>query len=100
MNKQLAKKIKESLTSVIPITAIVLLLHFTVTPLPLGILALFMAGAVMLVFGMGLFTLGADIAMMPMGEKMGAQITKSRKISFLVIIALLMGVMITIAEPD
>ena len=54
----------------------------------------------MLVFGMGLFTLGADIAMMPMGEKIGAQITKSRKISFLVIIALLLGIMITIAEPD
>lgn len=100
MNQNLAEKIKESLQSVLPITAIVLVLHFTIAPLPLGTLALFITGAILLILGMGLFTLGADVAMMPMGENIGAHLTKSRKLGLLIGIALVMGITITIAEPD
>lgn len=100
MNKNLLIKIKESLSSVLPITAIVLLLHFTVAPMSMGILSLFLVGSVMLIFGMGLFTLGADMSMMPMGERIGAELTKSRKLFLLVAVSFLMGVMITVAEPD
>ncbi|MGI6153657.1 MAG: DUF1538 domain-containing protein [Christensenellaceae bacterium] len=96
----LKEKIKESLTSVLPITAIVLILHFTIVPMPLGTLALFLVGAVLLIIGMGLFTLGADVAMMPMGENIGSHLTKSRKIILLIVICFIMGVTITIAEPD
>lgn len=100
MNKNLALKIKESLVAVVPITIIVLLLHFTISPMPLGTLALFLIGAVLLIIGMGLFTLGADMSMMPMGEKIGGHLTKSRKISILIVISFLIGIMITVAEPD
>jgi len=100
LNKNLLMKIKESLSSVLPITAIVLLLHFTVAPMSIGILSLFLVGSVMLIFGMGLFTLGADMSMMPMGERIGAELTKSRKLFLLIAISFLMGVMITVAEPD
>lgn len=100
LNKNLLEKIKESLTSVLPITAIVLVLHFTIAPMPLGTLALFLVGALALIVGMGFFTLGADLSMMPMGETVGSQLTQSRKLWLLVVVAFLIGVMITIAEPD
>lgn len=100
MNRNLVEKIKESISSVLPISIIVIILHFTLAPLPKGLLMLFGIGAVMLIFGMGLFTLGADMSMMPMGERIGAELTKSRKLLVLIIISFLMGFMITVAEPD
>lgn len=100
MNRNLLEKIKESLSSVLPITIIVIILHYALTPMPRGLFMLFVIGAVMLIFGMGLFTLGADISMMPMGERIGAELTKSRKLWLLIIISFIMGFMITVAEPD
>ncbi len=96
----LVEKIKESLSSVLPITIIVIILHYVVTPMQSGLYILFLTGAVLLILGMGLFTLGADIAMMPMGERIGAELTKSRKLAALIVISLIMGFMITVAEPD
>ena len=100
MYKNLKAKVKESFFSVIPIVIIVLLLSCTIVPISYYTIGLFLVGAVLLICGMGLFTLGADIAMMPMGEKVGAQLTKSRNIVFLILISLLFGIMITVAEPD
>ena len=68
MRKNLKLKINEALSSVLPITLIVLLLSFTLTPMPTGTLMLFIFGAALLIIGMGFFSLGADIAMMPMGD--------------------------------
>ncbi|MBE6570535.1 MAG: DUF1538 domain-containing protein [Ruminococcaceae bacterium] len=96
----LREKIHESLTSVLPVTVIVLLLCFTVTPVSGGMLMTFLCGAVMVIVGMGLFTLGAETAMTPMGEYVGAQMTKSRKLGSIVCISLFVGIMITISEPD
>lgn len=100
MYKNLKTKILESLSSVLPIVVIVLILNFTIVPIPIYTMGLFLLGAILLILGMGLFTLGADIAMMPMGERVGAQLTKSRNLVFLIFISLLFGIMITIAEPD
>lgn len=100
MNKNFVLKTKESLTSVLPISVLVLILHLTIAPMPSGALAMFFIGAVLLIFGMGLFTLGADVSMMIMGEKIGAYLTQSRKIWLLIPVTFLMGVIITIAEPD
>lgn len=100
MNNNFVLKIKESVSSVLPITILVLLLHLTIVPMSVGTLYMFIMGAVMLIFGMGLFTLGADMSMMNMGEKMGAYITKSRKIWLLIPVTLLLGIIITVAEPD
>lgn len=68
-NARLKEKIHESLSSVVPITLIVLTLSFTLAPLPLNIMALFIGGAVLLILGMGLFSLGVDIAMSPWGRR-------------------------------
>ncbi|MDD2189296.1 MAG: DUF1538 domain-containing protein [Eubacteriales bacterium] len=100
MKNQFILKTKESLISVLPITFIVLLINFTIAPMPLVIRGLFLLGAILLILGMGLFTLGADMALMPMGEQIGSVLTKSRKLYFLIGISLIMGIMVTVAEPD
>lgn len=100
MKKQLKEKIFESLASVLPITAIVLVLSIFVAPIPSGTLVLFLFGALLLVIGMGIFTLGADLAMTPMGEGIGIELSKSRKIVFPILISFVFGFIITMAEPD
>ncbi|MGL5434496.1 MAG: DUF1538 domain-containing protein [Lachnospiraceae bacterium] len=100
MNKKLKEKTKEAFSSVLPITLIVLLLSVIVVPMEVGVISMFLVGAVLLIVGMGFFSLGADMAMTPMGEGIGIQVSKSKKISLVVLISFLMGVIITIAEPD
>ena len=94
------EKIKESLSSVLPVTGIVVLIHLLLSPLPSGTFVLFLIGAALLILGMGLFTLGADLSMMPMGERVGAHLTKSKKLAILIPVCFLIGMLITIAEPD
>ncbi len=96
----LTEKIKESLASVLPVTAIVLILLVTIAPIDAPILLSFLVGAVMLIFGMGLFTLGAEMAMMPMGEYVGSKITKSKNLFVIIFVSFFVGTMITISEPD
>ena len=96
----LKEKIRESLSSVLPITLIVLVLCFTVAPVSSGTLLAFIAGAVLLVVGMGFFTLGAEMSMTPMGEYVGAKMTKSKSILAIVLVSFIVGVMVTISEPD
>ena len=93
-------KIKESLISVLPIVAFVMLLKFTITPIPGGTLALFLSGTLMLILGMGLFMLGTDISLLPMGELMGAQLIKLKSKWILILVVFSLGVAITVAEPD
>ena len=96
----LGEKVREALASVVPITLIVLILCFTAAPVPTDVLLAFLVGAVLLIVGMGLFTLGADTAMLPIGERVGAQMTKSRKLWVVVSVSLLIGIIVTISEPD
>ena len=77
-----------------------LLLCFTVAPIPNNMLVSFVMGAVLLIIGMAFFTLGADTAMTPIGTKVGSCITKSRKVWLIVFVSFLLGVIITISEPD
>ncbi len=101
MGKALFLKLKESLISVLPVAVIVLIVSFT----PLADFSLtetltFSVSAVFLILGIGLFNLGADIAMSPMGGQIGVGLTKSKKLGVLVSVCFVMGVLITIAEPD
>ena len=86
---------------VLPVVAIVLILCCTplvdLTSHEVGVFAL---SSLFLVLGIGLFNLGADVAMSPMGEQIGSGLTKSRKLSVLLSVCFAMGVLITVAEPD
>ncbi len=96
----ISEKVKEAFTSVLPITLIVLLLCFTIVPIESGMFLSFVVGAVFVVVGMGLFTLGADTAMTPIGEYVGTSVMKTKKIWLIIPICFIVGVLITIAEPD
>jgi hypothetical protein len=100
MNKILKEKIIEAFTSVLPISVIVLLASVFLVPMPTGTILTFLVGAALLIVGMGFFTMGADMAMMPMGEGIGIQITKTANIFIALLVSFIMGVIITIAEPD
>ena len=84
MNEKLKEKTKEALSAVLPITIIVLLLSIFVVPLETGTIALFMGGALLLIIGMGFFQLGAETAMTPLGEGIGGQMFKSKKIIIII----------------
>ncbi len=100
MNKKLKEKVKEAFSSVLPISAIVLILSIAIVPLEIGTVVMFLAGAALLIVGMGFFSLGSDISMMPMGEGMGAELSRSGKIGLISAVAFFMGAIVTIAEPD
>ncbi len=95
-----SEKIKEAFASVLPITAIVLFLCATAVPLESGMFLTFIFGSLLTIVGIGLFTLGADTAMTPIGEYVGTSTVKSKKIWLIVPIFFIVGVLITVAEPD
>ena len=101
MLKALSKKIGEALTSVLPVTAIVFLLNLTpLVNFTSKELVVFLVSSLMLIIGIALFNLGAVLAMTPMGEHIGAGLTKTKKLSLLLSVCFAMGVLITVAEPD
>ena len=97
---KLREKLLEALQAVLPIVAIVLVLCFTVAPVSPSILLCFLLGAAMIVVGIMFFTLGAEMSMTPMGERVGAVITRSRKLPLILVLGFLLGFLITISEPD
>ncbi len=100
MTKALKDKIIESLTSILPIALIIIVLSVAFTPLKAGTFALFAVGVVLLIIGMGCFTLGADMSMLFIGEKIGSAMTKSRKVWLIALLSFIIGIIVTVAEPD
>lgn len=101
MLKYLLNILKESLLSTMPITFIVLILYWTrIVNLSHSELIGFLVSAFMLVIGMSLFSLGTNQAMLPIGESLGASITKRKKLFFLIAVIFLIGVIVTVAEPS
>ena len=99
--KSLMFKLQEALVSVLPVACIVFLLYLSpFTTLSDQELVVFFATTVLLILGIGLFNLGADLAMTPMGEQVGVGLTKSRKTFLLLTVSFLLGVLITVSEPD
>ena len=79
MVKALLLKLKEALISVLPITAIVLIISFTpLTKLSTTEIVSFAISAIFLILGIGLFNLGSDLAMTPMGEHIGSGLIKKK----------------------
>ena len=94
------EKFKEVLYSVLPITILVLILNFTLTPIEAGMLMRFLFGAVLIIVGLTIFLLGVDISIAPIGNVMGTTITKTNKLWVVAIAGVILGFFISIAEPD
>lgn len=93
-------KLKETLFAVLPITIIVYILAFTVAPLEQGMLVNFTAGSLLVILGLSVFLTGADIGFMPAGSFLGAALTRTRKLPLILGAGFVVGLLITIAEPD
>jgi hypothetical protein len=93
-------KFKEVLSSVLPITVMVLILHFTLTPIETPLVIRFLIGAAFIIIGLTIFLIGVDIGITPIGNVMGSGIAKTNKIWWVVVGGLLLGFFVSIAEPD
>lgn len=100
MQKNLMEKIRESLGSVLPVAAIVFLLMLSIVPVSGEMFFMFFIGTIMLVVGIGLFTLGADTSMIIIGEEIGAKLVRLKKIWLILPVCFIIGVLVTVAEPD
>lgn len=99
--KELTLKIREALLSALPITLIVYIMALTpFFDFSQAELITFTIGAVLLVVGIGMFNLGADLAMTPMGSQVGSGLSKQRRLGLLLVVCFVLGMLITIAEPD
>ena len=97
---KLREKLLEALQAVLPIVAIVLVLCFSIAPVSPSILLCFLLGAAMIIVGIMFFTLGAEMSMSPMGERVGAVLTRSRSVPLIIGVGFALGFLITISEPD
>lgn len=93
-------KFKEVLFSVLPISVIVVILNFTLTPLETPVLYRFLIGACFIIIGLTVFLLGVDLGITPIGNNMGATIAKTNKIWLVGLLGLFLGFFISVAEPD
>ena len=97
---KLLDKLRESVTAVLPIIIVVLLLSVTVAPIPSGVMLGFLLGGLLLMVGMMFFSVGAEIAMQPMGELIGSRVTRTKNLKLILILGFVLGLMITVSEPD
>ena len=100
MNRVIKDKINESLRSILPIAAIVFFLSITITPMSPGTFMLFLLGVVCLIFGLSIFTTGAEMSMQPLGVKIGSHLGHSKRLWLIAFLSFVIGVLVTISEPD
>ena len=96
----LREKINEAVRSVLPIFLIVAVLVFSIAPTPTDLMLSFVIGTLMLIAGLGLFSFGSEISISVMGSLIGAKMTKTRRLSLILLLSFLLGVIVTVAEPD
>ncbi len=99
-NKLLIEKLQESINSILPITAIVAAVSFLFIPIPSGLMLAFLLGAVHMILGMGMFSVGAELSMSKIGGHIGGAMTASRKLWLILVTSFALGTAITLAEPD
>lgn len=93
-------KFKEASISVVPVMLLVIILHFTIAPLKEEQLAQFIVGGALLIVGLSIFLVGADIGMVPFGQRVGSALTRKRNLPLIMAASFAIGFAITIAEPD
>ena len=93
-------KFKEVLSSVLPITVIVLILNFTLAPMDSNLIIRFLVGAMFIIIGLTIFLVGVDIGITPIGNNMGGALAKSNKVWIVAIAGVVLGFVVSIAEPD
>lgn len=97
---ELTDKLKEVLASVLPITLIVLILHFTISPLEKNMLYAFLVGSVLVIIGLTILLFGISQGIEPIGHGIGNAITRNSCLAVVITVMLILGFFISYAEPD
>ena len=99
MFKRIEEKLFEALSSIIPVMIIMLIIGFILNFNFITILSI-MISTLLLIAGVTMFTLGADLSMIEIGKTISSSLLKTRKVWIITLISFIVGVIITIAEPD
>ncbi len=100
MNDKFREKVRESILSILPISTIIIIICLYLVPIQINAITMFFIGAVLLVIGMGFFSLGAETSMSVVGERVGAHLSKTKNLWIIAFVGFIVGVITTIAEPD
>lgn len=101
-------KFKEALFAILPMSLLMILIPFLIPGMTLQedgskfgpVMVSLMIAVVPLVLGTTLFNMGVEMSIGRIGSIVGTTLTKRRSIFLLLLIALLMGILTTLAEPD
>ena len=96
----LYEKFKEVSFTVLPVTILVVILNFTITPIDHILMYRFLLGALLIIIGMSIFLVGTDIGISPLGSLLGSTVTKTNKTAIVIFSGILLGFIISVAEPD
>lgn len=100
MKQLLKEKLTESAKSILPVAFLILVIGILTNTLTIFDIGNFVFSLFFLIVGLTLFTTGADISIMTIGERIGTYLTKSKRISKILFYTFIIGVFMTIAEPD
>ena len=100
VTKSILMKWFEAFNAVIPITAISIILSLSFKAMTTMNLATMLVGAVFLITGMVLYNFGTDIAIQPAGSYIGGKISSYGKIWLVILVCFIVGIIVTVAEPD
>lgn len=90
----------DSIYTTLPMTLIIFILHFTIVDFPSEILINFLAGTLMVIIGLSLFSIGIDVALLAVGEEIGSSIIRFKKVRHILLWAFVLGFAIALAEPN
>ncbi len=96
----LRRELKETGLSLAPAAAFMLIAQVVWVRLPAVEFALVAIGLVFTVIGFVLFLQGAKVGLLPLGEGIGSAFIERRAIWPLLTFGLLLGIVLTVAEPD
>jgi len=99
MIKELKKSFNDAFTTIIPVVFVVFLIALFIN-IKSTIVISFLFSSLILIIGSALFTFGAELSLILIGNKIGKNLVKSNKISLILVVSFIIGTVITIAEPD
>ena len=94
------QKLKSATLSILPIVAVVLIIHFTMYSFTAVTIFNFLIGLVVMILGQSVFLMGLDISIVPMGEYVGNSVNDKKRFYVYIVFGLVFGIVSTIAEPD
>ena len=99
MIKEFKKNLHDAALTILPIVFIVQIITLII-PVDTGVLVSFLISSILLIFGSALFTWGAELSMELIGNKIGKDLVRSKKVILILVVSFIIGTVVTIAEPD